>query len=151
MPKNSKLDYPFFTGIVCGIVLAVLWMDNAAVTILTMLHQITGREATRVQNRKWPRESSSNTTKVKQPYGPDEFEKELPIPTCIVDYNHTMNGIDIADQYRAYYTAQLITVKTWMPLFFWTLDAALVNAFIIYRDIAGKSKVAHKDFHLDVA
>lgn len=38
-----------------------------------------------------------------------------------------------------------------MPLFFWALDTALVNAPIIYRDIAGNSKVVHKDFHLDVA
>lgn len=99
MPKNSKLNYHFFTGIICGIVLTVLWMDNAAVTILTTVHQITGREATRVQNRKRPCESSSNATRVKQLYSPDEFEKELPIPTCVVDYNHTMNGVDIANQY----------------------------------------------------
>ena len=30
-----------------------------------------------------------------------QYEKDLPIPTAIDDYNHNMNGVNVGDQLRA--------------------------------------------------
>jgi len=42
-------------------------------------------------------------------------------------------GVDIADQLRSYYHTQLAGRRLWLPLFFWLLDTAIVNSYIIYR------------------
>ena len=135
---NLKLDYYFLTGIKVGMmvsnaeVLAVLWMDNAPVTMLTTVHNIHGSKSHVDTERKRPRNTSSNAAGVRQLFGEGEFVKPLSIPSCIDDYNHFMGGIDIADQYRSYYTTQLIARCNWLPIFFWILDTALINSFIIF-------------------
>ena len=114
---NQKLDYHFLTEIKVGVtvgnggVLAILWMDNAPVTMLTTVHNIHGSKSHVTTDRKRPRDTSSNAAGVRQLYEPNEFVKPLSIPTCIDDYNQFMGGIDIADQYRSYYTTQLITQR----------------------------------------
>jgi hypothetical protein len=62
-----------------------------------------------------------------------ESKKKLKIPKIIDNYNHYMNGIDIADQLRSYYNTQKITRRNWMPIFFWLLDTAIINAYQIVR------------------
>ena len=64
------------------------------------------------------------------PFGND-IRKKLDIPTLIDDYNHYMGGVDIANQYRASYEIRQRTLRTWFPLFFFFLDAAIVNAYRI--------------------
>jgi hypothetical protein len=49
--------------------------------------------------------------------------------TTIYDYNHFMNGVDIADQLRAKFTTEQRTHRTWLPLFY-CLDTSIVNAYI---------------------
>jgi hypothetical protein len=51
----------------------------------------------------------------------------------IDNYNHHMNGVDIADQLRGYYTTHLTTRRNWVPLFFWLLDTVLVNCHLISK------------------
>jgi hypothetical protein len=55
-----------------------------------------------------------------------------------------MGGVDIADQRRGYYNTQLTVQRTWMPLFFWLLDTAIVNAHIIGRMLG--LDIPHLDF-----
>ncbi|KAF9117739.1 hypothetical protein BGW39_001849, partial [Mortierella sp. 14UC] len=57
---------------------------------------------------------------------------ELLIPKLIDDYNHYMNGVDISDQYRSYYSTQLTVLRTWMPLFFWIFDTTIIDCYRIY-------------------
>ncbi|KAG9070704.1 hypothetical protein KI688_008243 [Linnemannia hyalina] len=57
----------------------------------------------------------------------------LPIPKIIDDYNHHMNGVDIADQLRSYYSTQLRTYRAWAPIFFWLLDTTIINAYLINK------------------
>jgi hypothetical protein len=63
--------------------------------------------------------------------------RELALPTATVDYNMHMGGVDIADQRRSYYSTQLRVVRTWMPLFFWLLDATVINSFLVARQHLG--------------
>ena len=65
----------------------------------------------------------------------DNLIKKLTLPRLSIDYNNWMGGVDIHDQLRSYYTTQITTVRTWLPLFFWALDAAVINAYIIGKKI----------------
>ena len=62
------------------------------------------------------------------PFG-DDFETELDIPAATNDYNYHMGGVDIANPSRATYEIRQRTMRTWFPLFFSFLDAAIVNAY----------------------
>ena len=65
----------------------------------------------------------------------------LLIPKVVDHYNFFMGGVlDIADQRRSYYHTQLCTCHNWYPLFFWLLDTAIINSFILYRLISLNSK-----------
>ncbi|KAF9435459.1 hypothetical protein BGZ76_006272 [Entomortierella beljakovae] len=56
---------------------------------------------------KRPRLTSTNDRKVNLVFG-DQPRKKVEIPTVIDDYNNSiMNGVDLADQLRQYYTAQM--------------------------------------------
>jgi hypothetical protein len=68
-----------------------------------------------------------------------EPRKLLCIPLAIDDYNHHMNGADIANQQRRYHTSQRKhTIRAWRPLFHWLLDMMVVNCYIIWREQARK-------------
>src|SRR6185312_3997359 len=132
---DKKLDWDTLSGVVVDDVLAVLWMDNGPVTMLTTIHEITGNENRVERVRRRPRETSTNATKVRAVFG-TASKKALPIPCIIDNYNHHMGGVDIADQLRGYYAVQLPVRRTWMPLFFWLLDTSIVNSYLIFKKMA---------------
>ena len=88
--------------------MAVLWMDNAPVTMLMTVHNIHSSKSHVITERKCFQDTSSNAAKVQQLFKQGEFVKLLSIPTCVDDYNQFMGGIDITDQYCSYYTTQII-------------------------------------------
>jgi len=49
------------------------------------------------------------------------------------DYNYFMNGVDIANQLRAKFTTQIQSSRTWMPMFYYLLDTAICNAYILSK------------------
>jgi len=58
-----------------------------------------------------------------------------------------MGGVDIADQLRAYYSTQRISLRSWYPLFFWMLDTAILNAYLVGQQLYGKKDyMEHKEF-----
>lgn len=76
---------------------------------------------------------------------------ELAIQRLIDGYNHNMNGVDIFDQYRSYYSTHPISYRTGLPLFFWLLDTSVVSVYIIYQSAsktADGKVLKHKDFCL---
>ena len=42
-----------------------------------------------------------------------------------------MNGVDIGNHQRAAYTTHRVSQRNWLPIFYWLLDAAVINAFRI--------------------
>src|SRR5436305_9466172 len=148
LKTNKKLDWDTLSGVVVDSVLAILWMDNGPVTMLSTIHQIDNENENRIERvRRRPRETSTNAVKVRAVFG-TLSKKALPIPVIIDDYNHFMGGVNIADQLRGYYGTQLPVRRTWMPLFFWLLDTALVNSYLILKKI--NTNISQKDFRLQI-
>lgn len=54
-------------------------------------------------------------------------------PTVVCRYNENMGGVDIADQYISTYAFIRKSIKWWRKVFFWLLEAAIVNAFILFN------------------
>ena len=129
----------------------MLWMDNAPVSMMTTIHQLKGRGSKVRKERRRPGLKSSNAAGIKKSkiFDEGEWRSLLNIPRCIDDYNHHMGGVDIADQYRSYYDTQLISQRTWFPIFFWLVDTALINSFIMYSDL--DKSLEHKEFRIQVA
>ncbi|KAF8941422.1 hypothetical protein BGZ58_009505 [Dissophora ornata] len=96
-----------------------------------------------IRNRRRPRETSTNAKSVRAVFK-GQSRALLPIPKIIDDYNHHMNGVDIADQLRSYYSTLLRTYRTWVPIFFWLLDTTIINAYLINK-LSGSS-MHHREF-----
>ena len=64
------------------------------------------------------------------------------IPLVVVKYNQSMNGVDRADQNSVYYSFIRKSRKWWRKLFFWLVEVAVVNSFILYK-LNGHSKTTH--------
>ncbi len=64
-------------------------------------------------------------------------------PVVVVTYNHHMNGVDIADQHAVYYSFIRKTVKWWRKLFFWLLETAMVNSYILHNHVLTPSRPNH--------
>jgi hypothetical protein len=126
-------------------VLCLAWQDNNIVLLLSTIHSPDTFVSTK---RKRPAATSTNAAIARAPFR-DEVEKNLAIPTAINDYNHYMGGVDIANQYRASYETHRRTERNWFPLFYFFLDAAIVNAFriqSIYKQQHQQSRPNQLDF-----
>ena len=128
------------------------WMDQGVVLFISTVDD--GRKTiTREQRR--PTKKSTNANIFRVPFS-DDAVKDLPNPTSIDDYNHHMNGVDHADQLRSYYLVQRTYRRTWMLLFYFLLDTAVINAYKLsksnerhpYREM-GMSNL-HKEFRIQL-
>ena len=72
--------------------------------------------------------TSTNARITREVFGDSPF-KLLEIPSFIDDYNHHMNSVDLANQYRQAYDTQKIAYQIWIPLLHWVLDQAAINAY----------------------
>jgi hypothetical protein len=101
-------------------VLCLAWQDNNIVLCLSTLHSADSFVACR---RKRPGKTSTNGTIARRVFG-EEVIKELEIPIFINDYNHYMNGVDLANQSRSSYEVHLKGYRNW--LLFYTSSSMLL-------------------------
>ena len=69
-------------------------------------------------------------------------------PVVVADYNKYMLGVDKLDQLMAYYSFLHKSVKWWRKVF-WLLEVAVVNFYIIYKELAqtrGERPMTHLAF-----
>lgn len=52
-------------------------------------------------------------------------------PAVVNVYNHSMNGVDIADQLTVFYSFVRKTKKLWRNFFFF-LEVSVVNSYLLY-------------------
>ncbi|XP_068119862.1 piggyBac transposable element-derived protein 4-like [Hyperolius riggenbachi] len=105
-----------------GKMLALRWRDKKDVCTLSTVH-----------------DASSATTTTRG-------GKVLAKPQVILDYNHTMGGVDRADQAMTYYPAVRKQQKKYYKNFFrHLLEQSLWNAFILYKQRSDRPGT-HSDF-----
>jgi hypothetical protein len=77
----------------------------------------------------------------------------MPIPRAINDYNFHMGGVDRANQLRESYETHQKMLRSWWPIFFWLLDVAIINAYLI-GNITRQSQriktITHLEFRKDL-
>lgn len=64
-------------------------------------------------------------------------------PVVVHTYNQHMNGVDIADQHSVYYSFIRKTIKWWRKLFFWLLETAVVNSYVLHNRIVAPTRANH--------
>jgi hypothetical protein len=140
--KKHTLPYGTVSGVRIMDVLAFLWQDKNLVRFLTTAYaaDLDNPQNVEMVQRRRPRITPQNREIVLSTWG-DFARKWLALPAATVRYNFHMNGVDLADQRRSYYSTQLRTVRNWMPHFFWLLDTTIINSFLICREVYPQTKV----------
>lgn len=82
-------------------------------------------------------QSSAQMTTVRRRWNQETIEK----PVVVNEYNHSMNGVDTADQNSVYYRFIRKTRKWWRKLFFWLLEVTVVNSYLLYKVHAARLNI----------
>lgn len=113
--------------------LCFIWQDNKAVSAISTAHSLYRPEDKVQRIPRCPRITSENQRILLPVFDGQPFKK-LFIPRAINDYNHHMKGVDQANQLRAGFTCyRKQNYRTWWPLFFWLIDVANTNAYLLWK------------------
>lgn len=117
----------------CSVFQACLWWDNKPVNFLCTGGSITMERVARREK--------------------DGSQHEVPCPKFVKDYQRLMGGVDIHDQLRLQrYSLQLAArcQKYYASLFWGLVDMAIVNSYIVYKELHkrrnAKPKLSHAQF-----
>lgn len=118
LKMNDKLQRGEFMFSVKGPVAAVKWQDSKPVTVLSTATS--------------PKDTTSVTRKNK-----NGTKTIVSCPTAIQMYNALMGGVDLFDQLRERYAVGRRSLKWWHRIFYFLLDLAVVNSFIMMKRVKG--------------
>lgn len=110
---------------------AVKWKDKRSVHLLSNYHN--PEDVTEVSRK----EKDGTITKI-------------PCPKVLHDYNQNMNSVDKFDQMKGVYEIDRKSKKWWHRIFWYFIDASIVNAFILYKECGSPPK-SLKDFRRDIS
>ena len=114
-------------------VTASAWKDRKVVTVLSTNTQPTAT-GTVLRRQK------------------DGSRVPVPCPEAIISYNEFMGGVDRGDQLRGYYSCRTKSRKFYKYIFYFLLDVAITNAFVLYKHYAACSKYKTiRDFRVQLA
>nr|CAI5859199.1 unnamed protein product [Callosobruchus analis] len=110
----------------------IRWIDRGKkpVTVLSSMHNPSSITTVRRTNAKGEKE-------------------EVPCPVAVSDYNKYMGGVDKMDQMIERYSVVRKSRRWWMKIFFYFIDVAICNSFVIYKSSVtanGKKPISHLVF-----
>ena len=109
----------------------VVWMDNKAVALINNI--TTPGASTQVLRR-----------------NKDGSRTEVPCPESVKHYNKYMGGVDVFDSRRKTYSFSRKSRKWWHRLFYFLVDAAITNSYILYKETRGTKRLTQKEFVLQL-
>ena len=123
-----------FLTILKGKVCASSWMDRK-IMIMTVMSTTSQPDAGTVLRRQ-----------------KDGSRISVPCPLSIMEYNNYMGGVDRGDQVRGYYSCRTKCRKFYKYIFYFLLDVAITNAFILQKGYCSSAPFkAIKEFRLQLA
>lgn len=99
-----------------GCVSVVKWKDNKVVSV--------GSNKMRAE----PLQKAKRYDRIKKKY------IDVDVPNSVNVYNKHMGGVDLFDQQVSVYRLRIRSKKWWWPLFAWSINAQVVNAWRHYRE-----------------
>ena len=124
--KMSKGDVEHFNN---GQLLATKWHDKRDVHILSSVHSGT----------------MVPTGKVDYATG-----RVVNKPCCVLQYNHKMGSVDNLDQHNTFVECARKTLKWYRKLFFYVLDVAVFNSFVVHRQLT-RQELTYQRFRENLA
>ena len=113
--KMNKLKRGSISSVCTEDVALVRWTDNKSVTMMSNTHGVEPMQKV----TRWSRQEKKKVT--------------VDMPYSVAVYNRTMGGVDLHDQFVSSYRIRIRSKKWWWPLFNWTINSAVVNAWLMYR------------------
>lgn len=128
--ERGSYDYQFDEK---NEILMVKWNDNKCVSLGSNFDTVE------------PLASAQRWNKAKMARAP------IPQPRIIYNYNRYMGGVDQHDWLLEKHGISIRGKKWYWCLFTRVIDMAIVNAYILYKHIHGKSSISIKDFRRAIA
>ena len=80
--------------------------------------------------------------------------QRIPQPLVTHQYNHLYSFIDMFNLYRSKYKVGGNSKKAWKYIFFFLIDAAIVNSFLLYKENSTRHTLVKRynqfRFHLEI-
>lgn len=133
MPKNLKVQCKKMKkGCILsqrkGDKIVVSWRDKRVVHMLSTKHKGSKNDVTDVPS-KWP--NNPPTSK----------------PNVVVDYTKHMGAVDRSDNFISSYQFMRKSKKWYRKTFFWLLEVAIVNSYILHKEVQKQHQVKPMTHH----
>ncbi len=128
----------------------IAFCDSASKAMMTTVHDPTVEEYAYFDAVRRPGASLKHAKSI-EPIN-NGSKKQLRKLLALDDYNQHMSGSDNHAKLNSFYsTAQHYHRRNWLPLFYLLLDAAVTNAYILYKLGARTAKLSHAEFQEQIA
>lgn len=117
LKTDKELKFGDSDYAVCGEISVTKWKDRGlkSVVIVSNMHN----------------PENSSTVERKDKCG---NKQTVTCPTPVSDYNMYMGGVDRFDQLMQVYSISWKSRRWWMKIFYYLLDASIVNSYILYKE-----------------